>query len=332
MATKIKKIEYYLPENIVSNEYLEETFKKWKSKKVYKKTGIKKRHVTGENETALDLAEIVGKKILKDFDKSKIDFLILCTQSPEYYLPSGACILQNKLNLRTDIGAFDFNLGCSGYIYGLTLAKSLINGNVAENILLITADTYSKYLNEEDLANRTIFGDAATATIVTKSDEEHIFESSLGTDGSGKENLIVKNGGLKNRFEPDLIAEDDGQGNLRTDNDIYMNGPEIFNFTISHVPVTFSDTLKKNNKQLNDLDFVIFHQANKFILDYLRDLCEIPEDKFYLDLEETGNTVSNTIPIALKKSIDSGVIKKGDKVLLLGFGVGYSWGGITIKI
>ncbi len=332
MGSRIEKIEFVFPEGEVTNQYLEDKFKKWKSSKVFKKTGIRSRHVVSENETALDLAIKAGNKILEDFNKDDIDFLVYCTQSPEYYLPSGACILQDKLGLKDSIGAFDFNLGCSGFVYGLAMIKGLISAGVARNVLFITAETYSKYINENDLANRTIFGDAATATIISQSDKEHLLEFSLGTDGSGADNLIVKNGGTRNRYNPELIAEDDGQGNFRSDNDIYMNGPDIFNFTISHVPVTFKNTLSINNLDINDIDYFVFHQANKYMLNYLKDLCEIPKEKFFLSMEETGNTVSSTIPIALKKLLDSGEIVKGNKVMLLGFGVGYSWGGTIIEI
>ncbi len=332
MGSRIEKIEFVFPEGEVTNQYLEDRFKKWKSSKVFKKTGIRSRHVVSENETALDLAIKAGNRILEDFNKDDIDFLVYCTQSPEYYLPSGACILQDKLGLKDSIGAFDFNLGCSGFVYGLAMIKGLISAGVARNVLFITAETYSKYINENDLANRTIFGDAATATIISQSDKEHLLEFSLGTDGSGADNLIVKNGGTRNRYNPELIAEDDGQGSFRSDNDIYMNGPEIFNFTISHVPVTFKNTLSINNLDINDIDYFVFHQANKYMLNYLKDLCDIPKEKFFLSMEETGNTVSSTIPIALKKLLDSGEIVKGNKVLLLGFGVGYSWGGTVIEI
>jgi len=332
MGSVIKLIEYYLPQEGISNEQLEEKFHKWTAKKVYLKTGIRNRHWCSEHETALDIAVKAGKKLLETYNKEEIDYLLYCTQSPEYYLPSGACLIQERLGLNTGIGALDVNLGCSGYIYLLSLAKGLISGGIAKNILLITSETYSKYINPRDLGNQTIFGDASTATVITRDDVEHVYDFSLGTDGSGAENLIVKNGGLKHRFDADAEAVEDESGNYRTDNNIYMNGPEIFNFTISHVPVTYKDTLAKNNLSINDLKLVIFHQANKYILKYLQEVCDIPDDKFWIDMEETGNTVSNTLPIALKKAIESKKIKKKDLVMLLGFGVGYSWGGTIIKI
>jgi len=332
MGVKITNIEYYLPEKIVTNEQLAEQFPDWSSDKIEKKIGIRERYIVKEDETALDLALKAAEKVLKNYNKDKIDFLMLCTQSPDYYLPTSACVLQNKLGLKTNIGAFDYNLGCSGFIYGLAMAKSLINSNIAQNILLITSETYSKHIHPKDKSNRTIFGDAAAAIVIEKSEGEHIGEFVLGTDGSGYKNLIVPNGGLRNRYDPNAKEIDDGSGSIRTNNNLYMNGPEIFNFTIKAVPKVVSETLKMNNTTLNEIDYVIFHQSNKYMNEYLRKKINIPKNKFCENLLYKGNTVSNTIPIAIKDSLEADIIKRNDRVLLVGFGVGYSWGGTIIKI
>ena len=332
MGTKITNIEYYLPEKVVTNDQLAKQFPDWSSEKIEKKIGIRERHIVKEDETALDLALKAAKKALKNYDKDKIDFLMLCTQSPEYYLPSGACILQDRLGLKTDIGAFDYNLGCSGFVYGLAMAKALINSNIVTNILLIVSETYTKHIYPKDKGNRTIFGDAAAVIIIEKSETEYIGYFALGTDGSGYKNLIVPNGGLRNRYNSNAKEIDDGSGSIRTCNNLYMNGPEIFNFTINAVPKVVAETLVKNSITLDDLDYVIFHQANKYMNEYLRKKINIPKEKFYLNLLHTGNTVSATIPIAIKDALDNKLVKKGDKVLLVGFGVGYSWGGTIITI
>jgi|AntAceMinimDraft_7_1070363.scaffolds.fasta_scaffold02942_4 3-oxoacyl-[acyl-carrier-protein] synthase-3 len=332
MGVKIHKIEYYLPGRIVSNKDLEEEFKDWSADKIEKKIGIRTRHVVSDDETALDLAFEASRKVLNAYDKNKIDFLILCTQSPDYYLPTSACILQDKLGLGNNIGAFDFNLGCSGFIYGLAITKGLINSGIANNVLLVTSETYSKHLHPKDKANRTIFGDGAAAIVIEKSPEENIFEFSLGTDGSGFKNLIVPNGGLRNCYDSTAKEVEDDSGSIRTSNNLFMNGPEIFNFTIEAVPKLVTDVFEKNSLSLEDIDYVIFHQANKYMIEYLRKKIAIPKDKFYNNLLDTGNTVSTTIPIALKKCIEEKTIKKGDKVLLVGFGVGYSYGATIISI
>jgi 3-oxoacyl-[acyl-carrier-protein] synthase III len=332
MGTYLKKIDYYLPEAVLSNKDLENIFPGLDSAKFEKKIGICQRHIAKENETSLDLAFQASQKLLKDYNKERIDFLILCTQSPDYFLPTTACILQNKLGLRTAIGAFDFNLGCSGFIYGLAIAKSLILSNLAESVLLITADTYSKFIHEKDRSNRIIFGDAAAATIIEKSDGDFIKEFSFGTDGRGYNNLIVKNGAARNRYDKNAQEVEYTTGNITTDNNLYMNGPAFFNFTIEAIPVVIEDVLRNNMTTIEEIDYCIFHQANKYMLDYLRTKMNIPKEKFYINMESTGNTVSSTIPIALKDCIDKKIIKSGDKVLLAGFGVGYSWGATIIEI
>ena len=332
MGTRIKKIAYILPSNILTNEMLSAEFPNWTPEKIEEKIGVRQRHVVAENETAADLAFQAAEKVLLATDKNEIDFLLLCTQSPDYFLPTTACMLQDKLGLRKNIGALDYNLGCSGFVYGLALAKGLISGGLASKILLITAETYSKHLHHKDKGNRTIFGDAAAATIIEKSEDEAILNFELGTDGSGYANLIVTNGGLRNRkIGTNEIRKDESGEPIYLDN-LYMNGPEIFNFTISNVPKMLKVVLAKNELQPEDIDFYIFHQANKYMLDYLRKKAKIEESKFYSNMLETGNTVSSTIPIALANSIEQGLVKKGDKIMLAGFGVGYSWGACIIKL
>jgi 3-oxoacyl-[acyl-carrier-protein] synthase-3 len=332
MGAQITNIAIHLPDCTVSNEQLEAEFEGWSSAKIEKKTGIRKRHVARDSETALTLAIKASEKVFHNYSKTKIDFLLYCTQSPEYYLPSGACILQDTLGLRSNIGALDYNLGCSGFIYGLVLAKSLLQSHVAKSVLLVTTETYTKHIHPGDKSNRTIFGDGAAATIIEESDVEAILNFSLGTDGSGHKNLIVPNGGMKNRYDPFAQEQCDKAGSIRTHNNLFMNGPEIFNFTIKAVPQVVSEVLLQNHLTMEEVDHVIFHQANKYMLEYLRKKLHIPKDKFYINLLSTGNTVSATIPIALKDCIERQIVKEDDKVLLVGFGVGYSWGGTIIRI
>ncbi len=331
MGSKIDRVEYYLPKQTLSNNDLKEIFPDFDENKM-KKIGISSRHIASSSQTAVDLAYHAAEKLLKNSDKNSIDFILFCTQSPDYFLPTSACILQDRLGLRKDIGALDFNQGCSGYVYGLSMAKGLIEGGIASNILLLTGETYSKLINEKDKGNRSIFGDAGSATLITKSNKNGIFNFELGSDGSGFENLIVRNGGAKNEKEINAEIKEYGSNNKYTDNELYMNGPEIFNFTIESIPSLIEKTLDENNLNKDEIDYFIFHQANKFMLDYLRKKIGVPKDKFYNDLDDVGNTVSNTIPIALSNSINKNTIFKGSKVLLCGFGVGYSWGATVIEI
>jgi len=322
---KISKIEYYLPGMVLTNEDLEKEFPEWSSERIEEKIGITQRHISADNETVLDLAVQSSEKLFENYDRNKVDFILFCTQSPEYFLPTTACILQDKLGLRKNIGAIDFNLGCSGFVYGLAFAKGLIATGIAKSVLLVTSETYTKHLNPKDKANRSIFGDASASTIIEKAENAKGYEFCLGTDGSGAENLIVKKGAFKTDFELNPNNEFGAD-------DLYMNGPEIFNFTIENIPGLIKETLAVNNLTMDDIDHFVFHQANSFMLNYLRKKAKIPAEKFYIDMAKTGNTVSATIPIALKNMMDKGMLKEGDRILMAGFGVGYSWGATILEI
>lgn len=332
MGASIKAIEFYLPQQRVSNQDLLEKFPDYDFDKFEKKVGIKNRYWVSENETALHLAIRACEKLFLRVDRTKIDYVIYCTQSPEYFLPTTACLLQEELGLSKDIGAFDYNLGCSGYVFGVSLAKALIESGQSENILLVTAETYSKYLHPEDKSNRAIFGDGATASLISKDNHKGLQGFLFGTDGSGAEKLIIKNGAGKKRFDENACLLSYGSDNYYTDNHLYMNGPEIFNFTAENIPNFTHRLLEKNNVVVSEVDHFVFHQANAFMLDFLRKRIKAEKDQFYIDLEDGGNTVSNTIPIALKRLSDKTAIKENTKIIIVGFGVGLSWAGGMIEL
>lgn len=318
-AAKIKAISYITPENILSNEDLIKEFPEWSAEKVARKVGISQRNITSENEYTSDLAIKAAEKLFDEhtIDRSTIDLVILCTQSPDYLLPTTACIIQDKLGLSTSCGAFDFNLGCSGYVYGLSIAKGFVYSSIAENVLLLTSETYSKYLDKNDKSNRTIFGDAASATLISKEGYAEIKDFVLGSDGSGAENLIVKNSGSRK---------------VKSDNNkLFMNGAEIFSFTLKAVPPLVDEVLLKNSLDKKLIDLFILHQANKYMLNHLRKKMKIEEERFYGFMDEVGNTVSSTIPIAIYNAIKDGVVKDNCTMLIAGFGVGYSWGGTILE-
>ena len=329
----IKGISYYLPERVVTNEELLKEFPEWSVDKVAKKVGVYSRHIAAENETAGDLAEKAALKLFGEYGISpkEIDFVMLCTQSPDYFLPSTACILQNRLGIPSSSGAFDYNLGCSGCIYGMAIAKGLIEAGIAKNILLLTAETYSKYLHPSDKSNRSIFGDGAAACLISTEGFAKIGNFSLGTDGSGVEKLIVKT--RASRFKnPTGNHEVDDEGHTRYDDYLYMDGGGIFNFTLDAVPAMVKDVLTKNRLDAGTIDYYVFHQANKFMLDTIRKVCALPEDRFYVDMRSVGNTVSSTILIGLKECLKNGTIHQGMKVMCCGFGVGLSWGGTILSL
>lgn len=328
----IKGISYYLPKRVLSNEELVEEFPEWSVEKVAQKVGVNSRHLAAPGETAGDMAEKAAKELFQEYqiDPTEIDFLLFCTQSPDYFLPSTACILQHKLGISTTSGAFDYNLGCSGCIYGLAVAKGLIMAGIAKNVLLLTAETYYKYLHPSDKSNRSIFGDGAAACLISTDGFAEIGEFVLGTDGSGADSLIVKSGAARQKEATGKYVEDD-EGHIWYDDYLYMNGGAIFNFTLNAVPAMMKELLGKNGLEKEQIDYYVFHQANKFMLNTIRKVCVLPKDKFYVNLAETGNTVSSTVLIGLKDSLCQGIIKSGMKVMISGFGVGLSWGGTMLK-
>lgn len=330
MDAYIKGISYYLPERVVTNEDLVKDYPQWDAAKVAAKVGVNERHVAADDETAGDMAEKAARKLFEEYhiDVLSIDFIMLCTQSPDYFLPSTACILQDRLGIPTTAGALDFDLGCSGYEYGLALAKGLIIGGMAKNVLLLTAETYNKYIHPSDHGNRSIFGDGAAATLVSIQGNYKIGEFVFGTDGSGANNLIVRTGCSRQPEKTGIFASDEG-GYVNAPDFLYMNGSEIFNFTLEAVPSLVKSLYEKNSVSEDDIDQYIFHQANKFMLSTIRKICHFPKDKFYVNLENTGNTVSSTIPIALKDFFDSG--NEAKTIMLAGFGVGLSWAGCVIS-
>ena len=328
----LKALSYYLPDKVVTNEELLKEFPEWSVDKVTAKVGVQSRHIAASEETAGDLAEKAARKLFEEnnVDPKSIDFLLLCTQSPDYFLPSTSCILQNKLGLRTDIGAFDYNLGCSGCVYGLAVAKGLISAGIAHNVLLLTAETYNKYLHTSDKSNRSIFGDGAAACLISTDGFAEIGEFVLGTDGNGAENLIVKTGAARHKEQTGKFVIDD-EGHTWYDDYLYMNGGAIFNFTLEAVPTMVKQLLERSGIQKEDVDYYIFHQANKFMLNTIRKVCALPKDKFYINLEHTGNTVSSTVLIGLKDCLKNGTVAAGMKVMITGFGVGLSWAGAMLK-
>lgn len=326
-------IEYHLASRKISNDYLAKQFPNFDKDKFANKIGISERFWSSEEESSATLGINACKRLIGKYNLEEVDFLIVCTQTPQHILPGNASIIQDDLKLN-NIPAIDINLGCSGYIYSLYIAKSLLSMGAHKSVLIVNTDTYSKFINKGDKANRGIFGDAASATILTKEDlYNNLFgQFSLGTDGSGYKNLLIQNGGSGKSYDSCAVEKTYGDSNIFTDNDIYMNGPAIFNFTIEKVPGLVQETLKLNSITMEDIDFFIFHQANEFMLKYLQRKISIPNDKFIIDMSNYGNTVSCTIPIALSNAIKSERIKKGQNIMLVGFGVGLSWGATILKI
>ncbi len=327
-AAYITNIAYYLPEQVVECE----------QNRLSRKTGILRRHVAAKGETAADLAVKAAEKVfLQGVDKATVDFVLLCTQSPDYLLPTTACLIQDRLGLSRSCGALDFNLGCSGYIYGLSLAKGLVETGQANRVLLLTSETYSKHIHPLDGSVATLFGDAATATIVdklaTSGDQSGMYGFTFGTDGSGGNDLIVPVGGSRNPYDSTVVEEIvDKYGNFRTNRNLYMNGSAISEFALEVVPSIIDNILEKTFLHRKDISYFVFHQANKFILDYLQQKCGLQEFPFWNNVSEYANTVSNSVPIALSDILASHSDISLRKFMLVGFGVGLSWAGCMVDL
>ena len=326
----IKALSYYLPPTVVTNEQLQEQMPKCEVSKIAKGIGVSVRHIANDDITAGDMAVEAAKKMFAEYEikPGDVDFVIFATQTQDHFLPATACLIQNRLGIPTSAGAFDFDLGCSGYVYGLAMANSFVGSGLAKNVLLLTGDTLTRLMHNED-NNRILFGDAGSATLISENGFAEIGNFEKGTDGSGADCLIVKNGAARHLAHTGAETIDE-EGNMRRDDYFYMNGETVFNFTIDRVPLLVKNTLEVNGLTSEDINYYVFHQANKFMLNTIRKVCLLPKDKFYVNLETTGNTTSTTIPLGLKDCLEKGAINSGDKVMIAGFGVGLSWAGTVL--
>ena len=319
MKVRIKTIEYYLPPHTEDGAVLKKDNEDWRIGEIENKTGIQIRHIADPDQTASDMGYLASEKLFKyGVNKEEIDLLVLITQSADYVLPASACVLQNRLGLRKSCMAFDINLGCSGFVYGLSIAGALIETGLIKKALLICSDTYTKYIEKNDRTCRPLFGDGASATLIEESSFDGLGPFEFGTDGSGFRDLIVPAGGSR-------IS--DGQNQKKT---LFMDGSKVFMFTMDMVPQCVEELLKKANKRIKDIDLFIFHQASKIVTDNLIRRLQLPEEKVFINCGQIGNTVSASIPIAFKDAIEAKRLKEGDLVMLVGFGVGYSWGSCLV--
>ncbi len=332
---RLKDIAVYLPETVLGNDELAKLYPEWPAEKILEKTGISERRIASEHQTAGDMAYEAARNLFLQGQISvlDVDFIILCTQAPDYVLPTTACVLQDRLGVSRQAGALDINLGCSGFVYGLSLAKGLIETGAARCVLLLTADTYSKYIHPLDKSVRTLFGDAAAATAIVASEgEEAIGPFVFGTDGAGAKNLIVEAGMYRMPVSCDTsIEKTDDYGNVRSRENLYMNGADVMAFSLKEVPKASDALLQKAGKSKEDIDFFVLHQANKFMLEALRKKLKVPQEKLPITMDDCGNTVSSTIPIALFKLIRQGMLTNGQRLMLVGFGVGYSWAACLVN-
>lgn len=335
LQTKISSPVYYLPKKVVFNEDLLK-YVDVSPEYILDKLGIEKRHFIASDETASTMAVEAVKKLFNSAPglEGKIEFIIVTTQNPDNILPGIAPKIQHELNLNKNIFALDINLACSAYPYALSIASSLINSGLFTKGLIITSECYSRRMNMKDKNVCTLFGDAATATLIESTTENTGFISfDFGTDGGGYDYLMIPAGGIKYPLSQESSIEKEfGPSQVRSDNDIYMNGKEIFNFVMDMVPRSIENCLKKGNLTLASIDYFVFHQANNYMLKALARNMKLPEEKVILDIKDYGNTVSSTIPIALSNMYKDNLVRKDKIILMCGFGVGLSWSTCIYKV
>lgn len=330
VRARIAAIATHLPSRILGNDELAALYPSWPADKILAKTGIRERRIAGEGETALDLGTVAAANLFSQhgIQPGDIDFLLFCTQAPDHFLPTSACIMQERLGLPTHAGAMDFNLGCSGYVYGLSIAAGLIASGAARRVLLVTADTYSKFIHPMDKSVRTLFGDGASATLIEATGDQggSIGPFVFGTDGSGADRLIVPAGAARlPASEATGRASDDDAGNVRSLDHLYMDGAAVMAFTLREVPRAYRALLERMGAKGDDFAQIVLHQANKFMLDALQKKLGVSDERFPRRYERIGNTVSSTIPFVLAGLMEEGKLRDGERVMAIGFGVGLSW-------
>jgi len=324
----IGPIAVHLPARVETNDQLQAEFPDWDLPLIAEKTGIYSRHIAAADETASDLGVAACERLFEDhgIDRSSIDFLLLCTQTPDYPLPTTACLMQDRLRLPQSCGALDFNLGCSGFVYGLALADGLIQSRAARRVLLVTAETYSKYIDPADRSLRTIFGDGAAATLIDAVAEPSLWGFQFGTDGSGADTLLVQDGGARQ-----AAAAIKPRHRKRWASRLYMDGPSLINFTIDAVPRLVDKILVANRLGLHDVELLLLHQATRKMLEQLQVRLGVDSQRLPIELAATGNTVSATLPLLIMQQRANGRIARDQTNLLVGFGVGWSWAGCLFR-
>ncbi len=333
----LQHISYYLPPTVVTNEDLARDFPDLDMPFMEKHTGIKKRHIANADVTPSDLAIKAALQLFEEhaIDKQHVDLLLFCTQSNDYVTPTTACFIQKELQLPQQIGTFDFNQGCTGYVYGLGLAKGMIETGQAKTVLLLTAETISRYINPKDKSARMLFGDAGTASIISgiNNKSKHIGPFTYGSDGNQMNKIIIKHGGARHPKTAASAKEyTNKHGNVRSDDNFLMDGAAVLSFALKIVPNMIAQLLAKAQLTYADIDLFVFHQANGFILKKLQKKLAIPPEKFWVHIADCGNTVASTIPIALYEALQAKKVQKGSTVLLAGFGVGLSWASTIVKL
>lgn len=304
---------------------------------IFNQCGINKRYIAEMEDTTRDLGNRAANLLFEEWriDKSSIDYLIFVSDALEYKGPSTSALMQHDLGLEQHTATLDILQGCTGWVYGLSIAKALILSGMAKNVLLITGDVPSRVIHPIDIELSSIFSDAAAASLISANELENgintaVGEFIFGTDGRGERHLFVERSATKDPADIAWLKQYEnipsglGGGRLR------MDSPKIFMFVIRRVPQLIKAVLEKHNLEADEIDYFVFHQANGTMLEFLRKRMKIPKEKFIISIDHIGNTVSATIPITLREMIEEEKIKKEQKILVAGFGIGFTWGATIL--
>lgn len=331
---KIVGISTAVPKNReVLNEKYNDIFGADAVAQFSKTTGVVERRVALEEQTSSDLAFVAAKKLLeeKNIHKEEIGVCIYVTQTPDYRIPATACVLHKRLHLPKDCIVFDVNLGCSGYVYGLQIINSLIQTTNCRYGLLLVGDTSNKGIAPEDKTSVMLFGDSGSATLLEKVEIAPEIITAYRTDGEGFKAIIIPSGAYRNRnASSERVKWADGS--YRSDYDLYMNGVDVFTFTISEVPALINEFVAENQMDKDTFDCYAFHQANCYILKQLVKKGKIPKDKMHISMDRYGNTSVTSIPLTLCDKYGGESASEDRKVFSCGFGIGLSWGIATFTV
>ena len=328
-------LAYRVPEGTLTHQELQHRYGAEVADKIAASSGICERRVVTADQCASDLAVAAAEDLFAatGIDRDSIDLLVYATQTPDYLLPTTACLIQRRLGLRTSVAAFYVNLGCSQYVYSLAIAHSMLVSGLAKRALVMTGDTVSRIIHPEDRAVVPLFGDAGTATVLEANDSHDGFQDFvLGTDGAGADALIWPTSGLREpRTAESAVAVADPSGAVRRRDDMFMEGAKVFLFTLKTVPELVRNLVQRNGIEVTDIDLFIFHQASELIVNSAAKRLGIPLEKLHFKLHDVGNSGGSTVAIALTDAWQAGKVKPGMRIVLVAFGVGLSWGASLLQ-
>lgn len=327
----IKGISCAVPKNRVDNTVFYEKFGKEAVDSVIQMTGVRTSYRSAEEQTASDLCYVAAENLIKkkDIERSEIGALVFISQTPDYRLPATACVLHKRLALNKNCIAFDVNLGCSGWVYGINILGSLMKTSNIDKALLLFGDTSVKTASPEDRGAVMLFGEGGSATLLVKDNDENI-KGELMTDGEGFKAIIMPSGAYRNRNgNAERVRQADGT--VRSDYDGYMNGTDVFSFTITQVPKLIKSYLNKNAKNIEEYDAIILHQANLYIMQQIAKKIKASMEKIPVSLDRYGNTSGTSIPLTICDTY-GGSKEKTLQLFMCGYGIGLSWGVVEANI